>query len=331
LEHHDSAFGHHGAGVDHGKGYRSTMARERDSARRERRERKEHDVLEAYVTSATKQEMARGAVEALKVGRRNSVAQAAEYLMSLRGGAGSGAAAGNLAARAARRIQRCARKWLARLRLLDVRLKIFALDIRNKAPLEWDRPERVRSSHAAEAPPPEPEPESEPDSDEEKPPPKPKPKRKKKKEKKPDYFPQLRPMPRRRRSRFDPTENDPLPWAVPVDTSNDAVRSKPLPKKNLLLLTKSVRKIPRRKPPKDKIEELERECRASNEMLRDTLEQHLYDEQYRSVIDVGKNSNAITRSNNRVARHLGRVSYERVKFDCQAAMVIQLRDSGFLR
>ena len=295
-----------------------------------------HNLLDNAVEDAVKEDMARGMLQALKIGRRNSVAQAADFLRNLRASGGADmrtAAVGALGTRAARRIQRVVRKWLNRKRLLDVRLKLFAMDFHRQGPLVWDRPERVRGARAAEEPPPEPEPESEPDDDDEAPKaaaPK-KPKRKPKKKRPEPYFPTLRPVARRRKSTFDPSADDPLPWAVPVDTSNDAVRSKPLPKKSHLELLGPVRAVERRRKPRDKIEEMEWSCRANSEMLQETLEKNLYDEQYRSVIDAGKNSTALTRNYNRVARHLSRVSYERVRFDCQCAMVIQLSEAGFLR
>ena len=76
---------------------------------------------------------------------------------------------------------------------------------------------------------------------------------------------------------------------------------------------------------------MERTCAANNELLKRTLQQQLFDERYRSVIDAGKDTSETSLKYNRIARHLDRVSYERVKFDCQATMVIQLRDNGFLR
>ena len=302
--------------------------------------RQAYDILEAAVEKGSQMEMARSALTAMRIGRRNSIAQATAYLLGLgEGELGLEAAAGNLASKAARRIQRAVREWLSELKLLEVRMKLFAMDFKaqQKRPFQWQKPEKIRVIAPAEGfGPPE---VTAParcssdfdDDDDEPPPPPPKKKRKPRKPKQQPSLPMLRPMPRKRRSSFDPSADDPLPWAVPVDTSNTAILSKPLPKKPPMFLMESVKAIPNLKPPRDTIEEMERSCASNNKLLRDTLEQNLIDERYRSVIDAGKATTAASRRYNKLARHLSRVSYERVKFDCQATMVIQLRDNGFLR
>lgn len=312
-------------------------------AKERRAHERAHDILEEAVSRASRDEMARSALEAWRIGRRNSMAQATAYLMALNAGdAGEHAAAGTLAARAARRIQRACRAWLGNLRRLELRLKLFSLDFKRKSdrPLQWKKPERARASAAADEAADERSAhpfDSDEDNDDD--PPKalsPKPVRKKKKPKPAPYFPVLKQPRPPRRSNRKPTAaelaaGDPLPWAVPVDTSNTAILSRPLPKKPPSALVAAVAPIKRRRPPRDAVEEMERTCAANSELLKQTLEQQLYDERYRSVIDAGEDTSETTLKINRIARHLGRVSYERVKFDCQCAMVIQLRDHGFLR
>ena len=57
----------------------------------------------------------------------------------------------------------------------------------------------------------------------------------------------------------------------------------------------------------------------------------MQDEHYRAAIDANPTTSDQSRRYNDLLRHRNRVSYGRVKFDCQIAMVIQLRDAGFLR
>ena len=134
-----------------------------------------------------------------------------------------------------------------------------------------------------------------------------------------------------RRQRLPPVVN----WGCPVDTSSSALLSRPLRRKNarLTLPRPPLNKTTAQSagPAKDAADAMERLALDTNALLTASLTEKLEDEHYRTTVAYALEKTAAGRRYHALERHRARVAFQRVKFDCQVAMVMQLRDNGFLR
>jgi hypothetical protein len=148
--------------------------------------------------------------------------------------------------------------------------------------------------------------------------------------------PACSPIPEKRRRR---KPNQKLPpvvnWGCPVDTSSSALLSRPLRRKNarLTLPRPPLKKTTAQSagPAKDAADAMERLALDTNALLTASLTEKLEDEHYRTTVAYALEKTAAGRRYHALERHRARVAFQRVKFDCQVAMVMQLRDNGFLR
>ena len=136
---------------------------------------------------------------------------------------------------------------------------------------------------------------------------------------------------KQRRQRLPPVVN----WGCPVDTSSSALLSRPLRRKNarLTLPRPPLNKTTAQSagPAKDAADAMERLALDTNALLTASLTEKLEDEHYRTTVAYALEKTAAGRRYHALERHRARVAFQRVKFDCQVAMVMQLRDNGFLR
>ena len=148
--------------------------------------------------------------------------------------------------------------------------------------------------------------------------------------------PACSPIPEKRRRR-KPTQKLPpvVNWGCPVDTSSSALLSRPLRRKNarLTLPRPPLKKTTAQSagPAKDAADAMERLALDTNALLTASLTEKLEDEHYRTTVAYALEKTAAGRRYHALERHRARVAFQRVKFDCQVAMVMQLRDNGFLR
>ena len=137
--------------------------------------------------------------------------------------------------------------------------------------------------------------------------------------------------PKQRRQKLPPVVN----WGCPVDTSSSALLSRPLRRKNarLTLPRPPLKKTTAQSagPAKDAADAMERLALDTNALLTASLTEKLEDEHYRTTVAYALEKTAAGRRYHALERHRARVAFQRVKFDCQVAMVMQLRDNGFLR
>ena len=135
----------------------------------------------------------------------------------------------------------------------------------------------------------------------------------------------------RRRQKLPPVVN----WGCPVDTSSSALLSRPLRRKNarLTLPRPPLNKTTAQSagPARDAADAMERLALDTNALLTASLTEKLEDEHYRTTVAYALEKTAAGRRYHALERHRARVAFQRVKFDCQVAMVMQLRDNGFLR
>ena len=147
--------------------------------------------------------------------------------------------------------------------------------------------------------------------------------------------PACSPIPEKRRRK--PTQKLPpvVNWGCPVDTSSSALLSRPLRRKNarLTLPRPPLKKTTAQSagPAKDAADAMERLALDTNALLTASLTEKLEDEHYRTTVAYALEKTAAGRRYHALERHRARVAFQRVKFDCQVAMVMQLRDNGFLR
>ena len=235
---------------------------------------------------------------------------------------------------AARRLQRVARRRLATRRQIEEALRAFARDYETRPPLRWEKPrpdddsevqrrlsvgddestvlsrlsldslpssqgEATTQSRASLT-----------------------------------QRPACSPIPekrKQRRQRLPPVVN----WGCPVDTSSSALLSRPLRRKNarLTLPRPPLNKTTAQSagPAKDAADAMERLALDTNALLTASLTEKLEDEHYRTTVAYALEKTAAGRRYHALERHRARVAFQRVKFDCQVAMVMQLRDNGFLR
>ena len=148
--------------------------------------------------------------------------------------------------------------------------------------------------------------------------------------------PACSPIPERRRrkprrQKLPPVVN----WGCPVDTSSSALLSRPLRRKNarLTLPRPPLNKTTAQSagPARDAADAMERLALDTNALLTASLTEKLEDEHYRTTVAYALEKTAAGRRYHALERHRARVAFQRVKFDCQVAMVMQLRDNGFLR
>ena len=136
---------------------------------------------------------------------------------------------------------------------------------------------------------------------------------------------------KQRRPKLPPVVN----WGCPVDTSSSALLSRPLRRKNarLTLPRPPLNKTTAQSagPAKDAADAMERLALDTNALLTASLTEKLEDEHYRTTVAYALEKTAAGRRYHALERHRARVAFQRVKFDCQVAMVMQLRDNGFLR
>jgi len=136
---------------------------------------------------------------------------------------------------------------------------------------------------------------------------------------------------KQRRQRLPPVVN----WGCPVDTSSSALLSRPLRRKNarLTLPRPPLNKTTAQSsgPARDAADAMERLALDTNALLTASLTEKLEDEHYRTTVAYALEKTAAGRRYHALERHRARVAFQRVKFDCQVAMVMQLRDNGFLR
>ena len=148
--------------------------------------------------------------------------------------------------------------------------------------------------------------------------------------------PACSPIPERRRRRKPQQKLPPVVnWGCPVDTSSSALLSRPLRRKNarLTLPRPPLKKTTAQSagPAKDAADAMERLALDTNALLTASLTEKLEDEHYRTTVAYALEKTAAGRRYHALERHRARVAFQRVKFDCQVAMVMQLRDNGFLR
>jgi hypothetical protein len=148
--------------------------------------------------------------------------------------------------------------------------------------------------------------------------------------------PACSPIPEQRRRRKPQQKLPPVVnWGCPVDTSSSALLSRPLRRKNarLTLPRPPLKKTTAQSagPAKDAADAMERLALDTNALLTASLTEKLEDEHYRTTVAYALEKTAAGRRYHALERHRARVAFQRVKFDCQVAMVMQLRDNGFLR
>ena len=147
--------------------------------------------------------------------------------------------------------------------------------------------------------------------------------------------PACSPIPERRRKQRRPKLPPVVNWGCPVDTSSSALLSRPLRRKNarLTLPRPPLNKTTAQSagPAKDAADAMERLALDTNALLTASLTEKLEDEHYRTTVAYALEKTAAGRRYHALERHRARVAFQRVKFDCQVAMVMQLRDNGFLR
>lgn len=232
-------------------------------------------------------------------------------------------------ARAARRLQRCARRRTGRRRGVEAAMRAFAAEFPARPPLRWEKPrleealvtvQRDEASQVSRLSLASLETASVATQE----------------ESVASVVSSLptTPRPERRRParRKLPTM---VNWGCPVDTSGAALLSRPPRKKNARL---TMERPPRARvthqsqgPARDAADAMERLALDTNALLTASLTEKLEDEHYRSTVAKEIESTAAGRRYHALERRRVRVAFQRVKFDCQVAMVMQLRDSGFLR
>ena len=147
--------------------------------------------------------------------------------------------------------------------------------------------------------------------------------------------PACSPIPERRRKQRRQKLPPVVNWGCPVDTSSSALLSRPLRRKNarLTLPRPPLNKTTAQSagPAKDAADAMERLALDTNALLTASLTEKLEDEHYRTTVAYALEKTAAGRRYHALERHRARVAFQRVKFDCQVAMVMQLRDNGFLR
>ena len=148
--------------------------------------------------------------------------------------------------------------------------------------------------------------------------------------------PACSPIPEKRRRKKHVQKLPPVVnWGCPVDTSSSALLSRPLRRKNarLTLPRPPLKKTTAQSagPAKDAADAMERLALDTNALLTASLTEKLEDEHYRTTVAYALEKTAAGRRYHALERHRARVAFQRVKFDCQVAMVMQLRDNGFLR
>ena len=147
--------------------------------------------------------------------------------------------------------------------------------------------------------------------------------------------PACSPIPEKRKQKRQPKLPPVVNWGCPVDTSSSALLSRPLRRKNarLTLPRPPLNKTTAQSagPAKDAADAMERLALDTNALLTASLTEKLEDEHYRTTVAYALEKTAAGRRYHALERHRARVAFQRVKFDCQVAMVMQLRDNGFLR
>ena len=237
---------------------------------------------------------------------------------------------------AARRLQHVARRRLATIRQIEEAMRAFARDYEARPPLQWEKPRpadesevqrrlsrgdddsTVLSRLSLDS---LPSSQGEPSLTQSR----------ASLTQRPACSPIPEKRPKQRRQKLPPVVN----WGCPVDTSSSALLSRPLRRKNarLTLPRPPLKKTTAQSsgPAKDAADAMERLALDTNALLTASLTEKLEDEHYRTTVAYALEKTAAGRRYHALERHRARVAFQRVKFDCQVAMVMQLRDNGFLR
>ena len=125
-------------------------------------------------------------------------------------------------------------------------------------------------------------------------------------------------------------------WGCPVDTSSSALLSRETFEKeerppDATAAAPQENNAQSAGPAKDAADAMERLALDTNALLTASLTEKLEDEHYRTTVAYALEKTAAGRRYHALERHRARVAFQRVKFDCQVAMVMQLRIDGFLR
>jgi hypothetical protein len=239
---------------------------------------------------------------------------------------------------AARRLQHVARRRLATRRQIEEAMRAFARDYEARPPLQWEKPRPADESEvqrrlsrgdddstvlsrlsldslpSSQGEPSHATTQSRASS---------------------TRRPACSPIPEKRKQKRQPKLPPVVNWGCPVDTSSSALLSRPLRRKNarLTLPRPPLNKTTAQSagPAKDAADAMERLALDTNALLTASLTEKLEDEHYRTTVAYALEKTAAGRRYHALERHRARVAFQRVKFDCQVAMVMQLRDHGFLR